>query len=108
WNQLIYGFQLSRNGVQPMRNSQEGISLIELMIALLLGLVLSLAAVQLLLTNQRTFSLQDAVTSLNEDGQMALRYIAADIRNAGRAGGDIGFTQPVILNISVENDESEM
>ncbi|WVM94173.1 hypothetical protein ULG90_11430 [Halopseudomonas pachastrellae] len=35
------------------------------------------------MSNQRTFSLQDAVTGVNEDGQTVLRYIAADIRNAG-------------------------
>ncbi len=90
-----------------MKSSQRGLTLVELMIALVLGLVLSLAAVQLLFTNQRTFSLQDAVTRVNEDGQMVLRYIAADIRNAGRAGQIEGYIQPVLLNLSVQNAEGE-
>ena len=69
-----------------MKHSQQGLTLVELMIALLLGLLLSFAAIQLLVSNQRTFSLQEAVTGVNEDGQTVLRYIAADIRNAGRGG----------------------
>ncbi|WVM89580.1 prepilin-type N-terminal cleavage/methylation domain-containing protein [Halopseudomonas pachastrellae] len=66
-----------------MKHSQQGLTLVELMIALLLGLLLSFAAIQLLVSNQRTFSLQDAVTGVNEDGQTVLRYIAADIRKLG-------------------------
>ena len=90
-----------------MKATQVGLTLIELMIALLLGLILSLAAVQLLLTNQRTFSLQDAVTSLNEDGQMVLRYLAADIRNAGRAGQIEGFVDPVVTTLAMEGEDGE-
>ncbi|MAB24826.1 MAG: hypothetical protein CMK78_10835 [Pseudomonadales bacterium] len=88
-----------------MRRSQRGLTLVELMIALLLGLLLSLAAIQLLITNQRTFSLQDAVTGMNEDGQTVLRYIAADIRNAGRGSQVEGFVQPVVQALSVDDAE---
>ena len=88
-----------------MKHSQQGLTLVELMIALLLGLLLSFAAIQLLVSNQRTFSLQDAVTGVNEDGQTVLRYIAADIRNAGRGGQIEGFVQPVVLALSVDDSE---
>lgn len=90
-----------------MKHSQSGLTLIELMIALLLGLILSLAAIQLLLTNQRTFSLQDAVTGVNEDGQMVLRYIAADVRNAGRGSQIEGFTQPIVLSLTADDAAGE-
>lgn len=90
-----------------MKRSQAGLTLVELMVALVLGLLLSLAAIQLLLTNQRTFSVQDAVTSVNQDGQMVLRYIAADVRNAGRGSQIEGFVQPVVLNLSANNAEGE-
>ncbi|HCA26033.1 MAG TPA: hypothetical protein DEP32_17870 [Pseudomonas sp.] len=88
-----------------MKHSQQGLTLVELMIALLLGLLLSFAAIQLLVSNQRTFSLQEAVTGVNEDGQTVLRYIAADIRNAGRGGQIEGFVQPVVLALSVDDSE---
>ena len=88
-----------------MKYAERGFTLIELMIALLLGLLLSLAAIQLLMTNQRVFSLQDAVTSVNEDGQMVLRYIASDVRNAGRGSQIEGFVQPVVLQLDIEDSE---
>lgn len=81
-----------------MKNSQKGFTLVELMVALVLGLIFSAAAFQLLMTNQRTFGLQQAIASLQEDGQMALRYIAADIRNAGRGSILQGTIAPVILD----------
>lgn len=81
-----------------MKNAQKGLTLIELMVALLLGLIFSAAAFQLLLTNQRTFGLQQALSTLQEDGQMALRYMAADIRNAGRGSLLQGTMVPVILD----------
>tara|TARA_R110000822_G_scaffold41092_24_gene111583 strand:+ start:4369 stop:5169 length:801 start_codon:yes stop_codon:yes gene_type:complete len=90
-----------------MKQSQLGLTLVELMIALLLGLILSLAAIQLLLTNQRTFALQDAVTGVNEDGQTVLRYIAADVRNAGRGSQIESFTQAVVLSLSAEDADGE-
>jgi len=86
-----------------MKRAQQGLTLVELMIALLLGLLLSFAAIQLLVSNQRTFSLQDAVTAINEDGQTVLRYIAADIRNAGRGSSVEGYVQPVVLNLAVDD-----
>lgn len=81
-----------------MKHTQKGLTLIELMVALLLGLIFSAAAFQLLLTNQRTFGLQQTLAALQEDGQMALRYISADIRNAGRGNILQGTIDPVILD----------
>lgn len=79
-----------------MKTLQRGFTLVELMVALLLGLILSGAAMQLFLTNQKTFSIQQAVTGLEEDGHMILRYIATDIRNAGRGNTTIGTVNSII------------
>lgn len=76
--------------------AQKGFTLVELMVALLLGLILSGAALQLFMTNQRTFSLQQALSGLEEDGHMILRYIAGDIRNAGRGNGIIGTIDSIV------------
>lgn len=80
-----------------MRNSQRGFTLVELMVAMLIGLILMLAAVQLFLTNQRTFALQQALATLHEDGQMVTRYMTADIRQAGRGSAIAGAIPPVVL-----------
>lgn len=83
-----------------MKKKQVGFTLVELMVAMVLGLVLTLAALQLFLTNQRTFALQQAVAELNEDGQMALRYMVADIRQAGRGSAIAGSIPPLDLSAS--------
>lgn len=82
--------------------SQKGFTLVELMVAMLLGLIISGAALQLFLTNQRTFALQQAQSELEEDGHMIIRYITADLRNAGMGDGTIGTVSPLDLN-STEN-----
>lgn len=79
-----------------MKTLQKGFTLIELMVAMLLGLILSGAALQLFLTNQKTFALQQALSGLEEDGQIMLRYISADIRNAGRGNAVIGTIDGII------------
>lgn len=72
-----------------------GLTLVELMVALVLGVLLTLAALQLFSTNQRSFQLQQTSSGLEEDGQMVLRYIAADIRDAGLNSPDLGTRPPI-------------
>jgi type IV pilus assembly protein PilW len=60
-----------------------GFSLVELMISLLLGSLITLAAVQLFGTNQRTFQLQQGLTDVQEQGRFALDFLARDVRIMG-------------------------
>lgn len=83
-----------------MRWNQRGFTLIELMVAMLIGLILTLAALQLFMTNQRTFALQQAVAELHEDGQQAVRYMVADLRQAGRGSAVAGAIPPIDLQTS--------
>tara|TARA_Y100000815_G_scaffold243273_1_gene240683 strand:- start:201 stop:917 length:717 start_codon:yes stop_codon:yes gene_type:complete len=81
-----------------MNRRQGGFGLVELMVALILGVLVSGAATQLLLTNNQTFVLQDVTSALEEDGQMLLRYMMADIRQAGRGSSIEGTIAPVIFD----------
>lgn len=65
-----------------MRN-QRGLSLIELMVAMVIGLVISGAVLQVFISNKNTFLLQNASGHLQENGRFALQYLAAEIRPAG-------------------------
>ena len=61
-------------------NSQSGFTLIELMIALALGLVISAAAIMLFLTGQKSYSLQQGTADLQDNANFGLNYIVKDIR----------------------------
>lgn len=62
---------------------QQGFSLVELMVALALGLLITAAAVQLFTTNQRTFTLQQVTSRLQENGQLVSRFLVRDLRQVG-------------------------
>lgn len=62
---------------------QQGFSIIELVVALLLGSLITIAAVSLFGTNQRTFMLQQGITSVQEQGRFALDYMSLEIRKLG-------------------------
>tara|TARA_R110000796_G_scaffold63377_4_gene146588 strand:+ start:17279 stop:17992 length:714 start_codon:yes stop_codon:yes gene_type:complete len=96
-----------------MNKTSAGFTLVELMVALALGVLLSLAAVQLFATNQRTFTLQEVVSGLQEDGQSVIRYLSTDLRQAGRGAALQGAIDGIVISgapVSVEgalgaNDE---
>lgn len=59
---------------------QSGFTLIELMLALALGLIITAAAIAILLTGQKSYSLQQGMTDLQDNANFGLNYIARDIR----------------------------
>ncbi len=67
-------------------NLQQGVTLIELMIALALGLLLSAAAIMMFVSNKETSMLQENFARLQENGRFAMNLIIQDIRNAGYSG----------------------
>ena len=68
-----------------MRN-QRGISLVELMISMTIGLILMTGVVQLFLSSRATFSTQQALSRVQETGRLAMEFLADDIRMAGYMG----------------------
>ena len=68
-----------------MKN-QKGVSLIELMVALLLGLVLIAGIGHLFLSANRTYMLQDELSRIQENARVAMDILARDIRMVGFTG----------------------
>lgn len=66
--------------------SQKGISLVELMISITIGLILMTGVVQLFLSSRTTFSTQQALARVQESGRLAMEFLAQDIRMAGYMG----------------------
>lgn len=63
-------------------NAQRGMTLIELMVALLLGLLLTAAAVQLLVTGQITYNLQKSSAEVQDNGLFGMEVLNRSMRLA--------------------------
>ena len=63
-----------------------GFSLIELMLALTLGVVMTAGIVQLFVGNQRTFTVLNGQSRLQENGRFSLEFISRAARTAGYFG----------------------
>lgn len=61
---------------------QAGISLVEVMIAMLLGVLLMGGAMQVFSSSRQSYRVHDAVSRMQESGRMALEIIARDARMA--------------------------
>lgn len=75
--------------------TQTGISIIEIMIALLIGLFLLGGLIQMFITSKQTYKVQDAMSRLQENGRFAMDFLVRDIREAGSWGC---FSDTVVIN----------
>ncbi len=69
----------------PIRK-QAGLSLIELMISITLGLVLMAGVVQMFVSSKTVFSTQQSMSRIQETGRLAIEFLSRDIRMAGFYG----------------------
>ena len=69
-----------------MRRSSRGIGLIELMVAMTLGLVIVLGVTQIFLTAKNTYQSQNAAAGIQEDGRFLMSKMAQEIRMTGFFG----------------------
>jgi type IV pilus assembly protein PilW len=76
---------------------QSGVTLIELMVALTLGLILTAAAIQVFVANKSTYRLTNALSQVQENGRYAMQQLAHDIRMAGYFG--CGSRQQMKFNL---------
>jgi type IV pilus assembly protein PilW len=65
---------------------QKGLSLIELMIAITLGLILLTGVMQVFLSSKTVFSTQQSLSRIQETGRLAIEFLSRDIRMAGYMG----------------------
>ncbi|WP_269913783.1 prepilin-type N-terminal cleavage/methylation domain-containing protein [Acinetobacter sp. HY1485] len=65
-----------------MTSTQQGFTLVELMISLVLGLIIVAAAMMLFLSGQKSLALQKGSGDIQENANFALNYITKDIRMA--------------------------
>jgi len=77
--------------VQTLKR-QQGLSLIELMIAMTLGLILLAGVVQIFLSSKQTYSTVMGTSQLLDNGRLATHFISNSVTKAGY-WGDVSFTR---------------
>mgnify|MGYP000191606519 CR=1 FL=1 len=70
----------------PFNKFQAGFSLIELMVALVLGLFIVGGVMVVFVSSSHSFSFNESLSRAQESGRFALEIIARDLRNAGYKG----------------------
>lgn len=68
------------------RFRMQGLSLIELMIAILIGAFLTLGLLQVFSASREAYRLSEGIARVQENGRFALDYLQRDIRMAGHFG----------------------
>ncbi|GAB6049936.1 PilW family protein [Hydrogenophilus islandicus] len=81
-----------------------GLTLVELMVALTLGLIVTLVAVNVFLSNREVYRVNEQLARLQENARYALEVLARDLREAG--GIPCGGVSQVanVLNNRLSND----
>lgn len=77
--------------------SVRGLSLIELMIALLLGLVVTAAAGGMFLANKRVYASTETLNRIQENTRVAFEIMSRDLREAG--GNPCGGAIPIVSQL---------
>ncbi|MDO8825285.1 PilW family protein [Methylophaga sp.] len=65
---------------------QQGLSLVELMVAIVLGLILVAGIIELFVNNRQVYRVQDAQSRLQENGRYAMTVLTQSIERAGYLG----------------------
>ncbi|WP_019590465.1 MULTISPECIES: PilW family protein [unclassified Thioalkalivibrio] len=84
-------------------SSVRGLTLVELMVAILLGLLLTAGVINVFIGTQQTNRTQEAMSSVQETGRFALDVIARDAREAGY-GGCPGSVNNLLNTASADYD----
>ena len=71
----------------PNFSSQQGFTLIELMIAITLGLIVTAAALMMFLSSQRSLAMQNGLSSIQQNATFGLTNVAKDLRHINLDSG---------------------
>ncbi|MDF1692178.1 MAG: PilW family protein [Zhongshania sp.] len=88
------------------RQSQSGFGIVELMIAMTLGLSLSAAVIQVTLASQRSQRVLEALARLQESGRFAVSFLRKDIRMSGYMG--CPNVQRIPVNVIAKNPPADL
>lgn len=82
-------------------STARGFSLVELMIALLIGLIISIGVVQIFSATRTTYQLDESLARAQENGRFALEFLSQDVRHAGYAGCKRDTSVTIFNNLAI-------
>lgn len=88
----------SRKCLHACRARAAGFSLVELMVAMVLGLLVSGSAVGIFISNRQANRATDSLSRIQENARTAFELMARDIRQAGGNPCNSNFTPASVLN----------
>jgi type IV pilus assembly protein PilW len=80
---------MSTRSRQSLLTNQLGVSLIELMIAMLIGLLLLGGLIQIYLSGKQSYNAQEQLARIQEGGRFGMDLITRDLRRSGYWGGSV-------------------
>ena len=83
---------MSRTPIKPAGKGELGVTLVELMVAVVIGLLLMLGVIQVYLTSKQSYNAQAELARMQESGRFAMDLITRDLRRAGYWGGNVDTT----------------
>jgi type IV pilus assembly protein PilW len=98
-----------KSTVSKSSQNQSGMTLIEIMIALLIGAFLIGGIIQMFVNARQTYRMQDNLSRLQENGRFAMDFLGRDIRNTSywgclsKAAGDIQGFDNDSTNASIDD-----
>jgi len=76
-----------------------GLSIVELMVAITIGLIILAAVGRLYVTSRSTYTLEEGLARVQESGRFAMEFLAQDIRMAGYAGCSANLSNSQVNNL---------
>lgn len=97
----------SEHQLQLVHGAQRGFTLVELMVALLIGLIVTLGASQLFITSKRSFDQVEELAQRQETLRFLVDTLSLDIRTAKRDGITIGGDDDILTLLYSDSREND-
>lgn len=94
----LYRQQSSRQSVGGAPK-QAGLTLVELMVAITIGLIITAAVAQVYVSSRTTYTLEEGMARVQENGRFAMEFLTYDLRMAGYTGCNSKLPATSINNI---------
>lgn len=89
-----------------LASGQAGLTLVELMVAITIGLIITAAVAQIYVSSRATYTLEEGLARVQENGRFAVEFLAYDLRMAGYTGCNSNLPAASINNIVRDPNES--